>query len=59
MFDFLRGLPAEHQLSGLCDVFIYTAMISLCVDNQELSRAFEMVTEMKQRHVECNVHTYT
>jgi pentatricopeptide repeat domain-containing protein 1 len=40
-------------------VFTYTAMVSLCVDQQELSRAFELVSEMKQRNVERNVHTYT
>lgn len=59
IFDFLRGLPADNQLSQLCDVFTYTAMVSLCVDQQELSRAFELVGEMKQRNVERNVHTYT
>jgi pentatricopeptide repeat domain-containing protein 1 len=59
LFDFLRALPADHQLSQLCDVFTYTAMVSLCVDQQELSRAFELVSEMKQRNVERNVHTYT
>lgn len=59
MFDFLRGLPAEHQLAQLCDVFTYTAMISLCVEQQELARALELVGEMRQRRVERNVHTYT
>jgi pentatricopeptide repeat domain-containing protein 1 len=59
VFDFLRNLPAENALSSLCDVFTYTAMVSMCVDQQELSRAFELVSEMKQRGVECNVHTYT
>ena len=46
-------------MTQLCDVFTYTAMVSLCVDQQELSRAFELVGEMKQRDVERNVHTYT
>jgi pentatricopeptide repeat domain-containing protein 1 len=59
LFDFLRALQPDHQLSQLCDVFTYTAMVSLCVDQQELSRAFELVAEMKQRNVERNVHTYT
>lgn len=59
VFDHLRALPLDNSLAQLCDVFTYTAMVSLCVDNQELSRAFELVTEMKQRNVECNVHTYT
>ena len=59
VFDFLRSLAPEHTLAPLCDVFTYTAMVSLCVDHQELSRAFELVAEMKQRRVECNVHTYT
>jgi pentatricopeptide repeat domain-containing protein 1 len=59
VFEFLRGLPTDHQLSSLCDVFTYTAMISLCVDQQELPRALELMAEMQARRVECNVHTYT
>lgn len=59
MFDFVRVLPAEHALAPLCDVFTYTAMISLCVDDHELQRAMDLVAEMKKRRVECNVHTYT
>jgi pentatricopeptide repeat domain-containing protein 1 len=59
VFDFLHSLPPTHPLASLCDVFTYTAMVSLCVDNQELTRAFDLVAEMKQRSVECNVHTYT
>jgi pentatricopeptide repeat protein len=59
VFDYLRSLPLDHGLAQLCDVFTYTAMVSLCVDNQELSRALELVAEMKQRQVECNVHTFT
>lgn len=59
VFDYLRSLPPDHTLAQLCDVFTYTAMVSLCVDQQELSRAFELVGEMKQRGVERNVHTYT
>lgn len=49
VFDYLRSLPADNPLAGLCDVFTYTAMVSLCVDQQELTRALELVQEMKQR----------
>eukprot|EP00775_Hariotina_reticulata_P004644 gene4644-4896_t len=59
VFDFLRSLPGENGLAALCDVFTYTAMISLCVEQQELARALELVSEMRQRKVERNVHTYT
>jgi pentatricopeptide repeat domain-containing protein 1 len=59
VFDFLRSLPGDHGLAALCDVFTYTAMISLCVEQQELPRALELVSEMRQRNVERNVHTYT
>jgi pentatricopeptide repeat protein len=34
-------------------------MFSLCVDQQELPRALELMAEMQARRVECNVHTYT
>lgn len=59
VFDYLRSLPADNPLAELCDVFTYTAMVSLCVEQQELARALELVQEMKQRGIERNVHTYT
>ncbi len=38
MFDWLRALDASHPLRHLCDVYTYTAMISLCIYNQVPSR---------------------
>ena len=34
MFDWLRALDVSHPLRHLCDVYTYTAMISLCIYNQ-------------------------
>ena len=34
MFDWLRALDASHPIRHLCDVYTYTAMISLCIYNQ-------------------------
>lgn len=34
IFDWLRGLDAGHPLSALCDVYTYTAMISMCIYQQ-------------------------
>jgi len=59
LFDWLRALPERHLLRPLCDVFTYTAMISLCIYQQNVDRAMELLDEMRQRGVERNVHTYT
>ena len=34
MFDWLRNLDAGHPLGALCDVYTYTAMISMCIYQQ-------------------------
>ena len=34
IFDWLRALDVSHPLRHLCDVYTYTAMISLCIYNQ-------------------------
>lgn len=34
LFDWLRKLEEGHPLHGLCDVYTYTAMISLCIYQQ-------------------------
>jgi pentatricopeptide repeat protein len=59
LFDWLRGLPERHALRALCDVYTYTAMISLCIYQQSVDRAMELLGEMRARRVERNVHTYT
>eukprot|EP00887_Chlorella_sp_A99_P002575 scaffold6.g2575.t1 len=53
LFDWIRALEAGHPLQSLLDVYSYTAMISLCIAEHNLT------TEMKARGVERNVHTYT
>lgn len=59
LFDWLRGFEQGHELSGLCDVYTYTTMISLCGQQQQLRRALELVAEMRSRGIQCNVHTYS
>lgn len=59
LFDSLRVLPERHLLRPLCDVYTYTAMISLCIYQQNVDRAMELLAEMRARGVERNVHTYT
>ena len=56
LFDWLRKLDRRHPLSPLCDVYTYTAMISICKD---VGRAVELFDEMQDRSVERNVHSYT
>lgn len=36
IFEWLRALDASHPLRHLCDVYTYTAMISLCIYDQVL-----------------------
>jgi pentatricopeptide repeat domain-containing protein 1 len=59
VFDWLRGLPSEHELAHLCDVYTYTTAISLMSASQQLRRALELVGEMRSRGLACNVHTYS
>ena len=60
IFDALRALPDGHALRALCDVYTYTAMVSLCAAHpQGAERAAELLREMQARGVERNVHTYT
>lgn len=59
LFDWLRNLPERHLLRSLCDVYTYTAMISLCIYQQNIDRAMELMNEMRARNIERNVHTYT
>lgn len=59
LFDYLRALDSRHALRHLCDVYTYTAMISLCIYQQDVDRAQQLVEDMRQRNIERNVHTYT
>lgn len=59
LFDWLRSLGERHPSRSLCDVYTYTAMISMCIYQQDVDRAMELVEDMRQRNIERNVHTYT
>lgn len=59
LFDWVRALPPNHRLRSLCDVYTFTAMISLCVFQQDVQRAFELVDDMRRAGIEPNVHTNT
>lgn len=59
VFDWLKSLPPEHELYGLCDVYTFTTAISLMGPSQQLRRALELIGEMRARGLQCNVHTYS
>ena len=59
LFDWLRSLPCAHPLAALCDVYTWTAMVSLCMHQQDAARAQGLVGDMRARGVPPNVHTYT
>jgi pentatricopeptide repeat protein len=59
LFDWLRSLPPHNRLGILCDVYTYTACISLCMSHKGLDRALALLEDMKTRGIERNVHTYT
>ncbi|KAI7837718.1 hypothetical protein COHA_008440 [Chlorella ohadii] len=59
LFDWLRALPRDHQLSKLADLYTYTTLISQCGSHQQLRRALELVGEMRSRGIEANIHTYS
>jgi len=58
IFDTIRHSDSQ-DFQNLCDVYTYTAMISMCIYQQDVDRAFSMVEEMRLRGIERNVHTYT
>ena len=59
LFDWLRSLPGAHPLAALCDVYTWTAMVSLCMHQQDAARAQGLVEDMRARGTAPNVHTYT
>ena len=44
LFDYLRRLGERHALRVLCDVYTFTAMISLCIYQQDVDRAMGTYT---------------
>ncbi|KAK9863821.1 hypothetical protein WJX84_002381 [Apatococcus fuscideae] len=59
LFEWLRGLELGHPLQALLDVYTYTAVISMCIYQQDVERALGLAREMRVRGIERNVHTYT
>ena len=59
LFDHIWELDPEHALRRLWDVYTYTAMISMCIYQQNVDRALELAQEMRDWGIERNVHTYT
>lgn len=59
VFDAMRNSQELQDLRHLCDVYTYTAMISMCIYQQDVDRALSLVEEMHELGVERNVHTYT
>ena len=59
IFDWLRNSELAQDYGHLCDVYTYTAMISMCIYQQDVDRALRLVDEMHVRQIERNVHTYT
>ena len=66
LFDWMKQQEEGSHIRGLCDVFLYTAMITLSSslvgqqDNRRnLTRAFDLSREMVERGVERNVHTFS
>ncbi|GIL48197.1 hypothetical protein Vafri_4883 [Volvox africanus] len=60
LFDWLRSLESSHELVRLLDVFLYTAMISLCSSNRrDMDVALALNREMVARGVPRNVHTFS
>eukprot|EP00891_Asterochloris_glomerata_P006084 jgi/Astpho2/6084/Aster-04031 len=59
LFDWLIALPEGHMCQGICDVYVYTAMISNCVAQQDMQRALSLSEQMRSKSLERNVHTYS
>lgn len=59
LFDWVTSLPHDHPLSCLCDVYTYTAMISICANSKQVSKALELWDSMQARAVPKNVHTFS
>lgn len=62
LFAWLRSLTATSAhagLRGLLDVYVYTAMISLCAMSRNVPLALELSAEMDNRNISHNVHTFS
>ena len=59
LFDWLRRLPLTHPLAVLCDVYTFTALVSMCMHQLDAARAQRLVADMRACGVAPNVHTYT
>jgi len=62
LFNALRLLKSSGtagELASLMDVYLYTAMISLCSNNRDCALAQELSHEMAALGIERNVHTFS
>ena len=59
LFAWMRQQDDGSHPKSLCDVFLYSAMISLISGQRDLSQAFDLSREMMERGVERNVHTFS
>lgn len=58
LFDFLRR-QTSPEFTHLLDIYTYTTAIAVCSASQQLQRALDLMAEMRQRGITCNVHTYS
>ena len=59
LFDYIRSLPSDNPISNLADIYTYTTVISQCGAHQMLRKALELVSEMRCKGIQCNIHTYS
>lgn len=59
LFEWLRSLPSDHVLAGLCDVYTYTTIIAQCGTGAGLQSALILTAEMKERGIVMNCHAYS
>ena len=45
-FEYILGLGDQHEAARLCDVFTYTAAISICNNDQQVRRALPSLSSL-------------
>lgn len=51
LFDWVRALDEGHPLQSLLDVYPYTAMISLCINEHDVERALKVSKGARLAHL--------
>lgn len=59
LFDWLRKLDEGHPLHALCDVYTYTAMISMCIYQQASPAVSVLVSMRKACSLSCSLTVQT